>query len=139
MSRQNASKSACIAAWVRRYDPSRPLHYEGAIRFDWASDQTVSDIACPMYPSIDAIVSHARSGRQFDPVADAQLVEDGLLIDLLKRLLLGRDPKTGNHRVLSQKIGQRHEGVFACRAFLAGGPCTKRATRGDASPGSWTS
>ncbi len=38
------------AAWVRRYDPSRPLHYEGAIRFDWASDQTVSDIACPMYP-----------------------------------------------------------------------------------------
>ena len=24
------------AAWVRRHDPSRPLHYEGAIRFDWA-------------------------------------------------------------------------------------------------------
>lgn len=27
------------AGWVRRYDPSRPLHYEGAIRFDWTSDQ----------------------------------------------------------------------------------------------------
>ncbi len=56
------------AAWVRRYDPSRPLHYEGAIRFDWASDQTVSDIACPMYPSIEAIVAHARSGRQRHPL-----------------------------------------------------------------------
>ena len=56
------------AAWVRRYDPSRPLHYEGAIRFDWASDQTVSDIACPMYPSIEAIIAHARSGRQRHPL-----------------------------------------------------------------------
>ncbi len=56
------------AAWVRRYDPSRPLHYEGAIRFDWASDQTVSDITCPMYPSIGAIVAHARSGRQRHPL-----------------------------------------------------------------------
>ena len=38
------------AAWVRRYDPSRPLHYEGAIRFDWTSDQAVTDLTCPMYP-----------------------------------------------------------------------------------------
>ncbi len=35
------------AAWVRRYDPSRPLHYEGAIRFDWTSDQGVSDLTLP--------------------------------------------------------------------------------------------
>ncbi len=56
------------AAWVRRYDPSRPLHYEGAIRFDWSSDQTVSDIACPMYPSIEAIIAHARSDRQRHPL-----------------------------------------------------------------------
>ena len=28
------------AGWVRRADPSRPLHYEGAIRFDWPGDQT---------------------------------------------------------------------------------------------------
>ena len=38
------------AAWVRRYDPSRPLHYEGAIRWDWSGDQAISDITCPMYP-----------------------------------------------------------------------------------------
>ncbi|MFN8518034.1 MAG: glycoside hydrolase family 2 TIM barrel-domain containing protein [Chloroflexota bacterium] len=56
------------AAWLRRYDPSRPLHYEGAIRFGWASDQGVSDIACPMYPPIWAIVAHARSGRQRHPL-----------------------------------------------------------------------
>ena len=24
-----------LAAWIRRYDPSRPLHYEGAIFLDW--------------------------------------------------------------------------------------------------------
>ena len=56
------------AAWLRRYDPSRPLHYEGAIRFDWTSDQGVSDLTCPMYPEIGAIVEHARSGRQRHPL-----------------------------------------------------------------------
>ena len=56
------------AAWLRRYDPSRPLHYEGAIRFDWMSDQGISDITCPMYPPISAIVDHARSGRQRHPL-----------------------------------------------------------------------
>ena len=55
-------------AWLRRYDPSRPLHYEGAIRFDWASDQGVSDITCPMYPTIASIVGHARSGKQLHPL-----------------------------------------------------------------------
>ena len=56
------------AGWVRRYDPSRPLHYEGAIRWDWFSDQHISDITCPMYPPISAIVAHARSGRQRHPL-----------------------------------------------------------------------
>ncbi len=56
------------AAWLRRYDPSRPLHYEGAIRFDWTSDQAVSDITCPMYPPIWAIVAHARSDKQVHPL-----------------------------------------------------------------------
>jgi beta-galactosidase len=56
------------AGWLRRYDPSRPLHYEGAIKWDWASDQAVSDLTCPMYPPISAIVGHARSGRQRHPL-----------------------------------------------------------------------
>jgi beta-galactosidase len=56
------------AAWVRRVDPSRPLHYEGAIRFDWTAGERVTDIICPMYPSILALVAHAQSGRQRGPL-----------------------------------------------------------------------
>jgi beta-galactosidase len=56
------------AGYIRHYDPSRPLHYEGCIRWDWSSDQRVSDLTCPMYPPISAIVSYARSGRQRHPL-----------------------------------------------------------------------
>ena len=56
------------AAWVRRVDPSRPLHYEGAIRFDWTAGRSVTDITCPMYPPIEALLAHARSGRQSRPL-----------------------------------------------------------------------
>jgi beta-galactosidase len=56
------------AAWVRDYDPSRLLHYEGAIRWDWTRDQKISDVICPMYPEIGAIVDHARSGLQRHPL-----------------------------------------------------------------------
>jgi beta-galactosidase len=55
-------------AWVRAADPSRPLHYEGAIRMDWTSDQASSDLTCPMYPHLADIVEHARSGRQRHPL-----------------------------------------------------------------------
>jgi beta-galactosidase len=56
------------AAWLRHYDPSRPLSYEGAIRFDWTSDQGVSDLTCPMYAEIATIVEHTTSGRQRHPL-----------------------------------------------------------------------
>ncbi|MFN8631028.1 MAG: glycoside hydrolase family 2 TIM barrel-domain containing protein [Chloroflexota bacterium] len=56
------------AGWLRRFDPSRPLHYEGAMKYDWASPQTASDITCPMYPPIAAIVAHATSGQQRHPL-----------------------------------------------------------------------
>ncbi len=56
------------AGWVRRYDPSRPLQYEGCIRWDWFADQKISDILVPMYPPISAIVAHAQSGRQRQPL-----------------------------------------------------------------------
>jgi beta-galactosidase len=62
------SNHDAAAAWLRRHEPSRPLHYEGAIRFDWAADQRASDILCPMYPELGAIVEHARSGRQRWPL-----------------------------------------------------------------------
>src|SRR4051794_7545952 len=56
------------AGWARRVDPSRPLHYGGAMKYDWASEQTASDLVCPMYPPISAIVTHARSGAQRHPL-----------------------------------------------------------------------
>lgn len=44
-----------LAGWMRAYDPTRPLHYEGAIAADWESGQTASDIVCPMYPPVEKI------------------------------------------------------------------------------------
>ena len=62
------SNHDAAAGWVRSADPTRPLHYEGAIMFDWTSGQTASDITCPMYPPLAAIVGHARSGLQRHPL-----------------------------------------------------------------------
>ena len=56
------------AAFARSLDPSRPLHYEGAINGDWRGGHTLTDVICPMYPSIKAIVSHAKSGKQDRPL-----------------------------------------------------------------------
>ncbi|HSM33742.1 MAG TPA: glycoside hydrolase family 2 TIM barrel-domain containing protein, partial [Anaerolineae bacterium] len=56
------------AAWLRRHEPTRPLHYEGAIRFDWAGGERATDLVCPMYPEISAIVEFAQSGRQDRPL-----------------------------------------------------------------------
>ncbi len=62
------SNHEAAAAWVRRHDPTRPLHYEGAIRFDWTGGSRVTDFVCPMYPDISAIVEFAESGRQKRPL-----------------------------------------------------------------------
>lgn len=56
------------AGWVRAADGTRPLHYEGAIMFDWFEGETATDVVCPMYPPIDAIVGHATGGRQTRPL-----------------------------------------------------------------------
>ena len=48
---------AAAAGWIREYDPSRPLHYEGAIS-PWQGSATfvhgsaASDVICPMYTSL---------------------------------------------------------------------------------------
>jgi beta-galactosidase len=56
------------AAFARSLDPSRPLHYEGAINGDWRGGHALTDVICPMYSSIKAIVSHAKSGKQDRPL-----------------------------------------------------------------------
>ena len=58
------------AAWLRRWDPSRPLNYEGAIRpeggqgaFTLGSlnrSRDLTDIIGPMYPPVDLIVDFVK-------------------------------------------------------------------------------
>ena len=59
-----------MAGWIRHYDPSRPLHYEGA-GWSWEEmDEKVrgrfaSDLVCPMYSSVEKIVEYARAGPNY--------------------------------------------------------------------------
>ena len=65
------SNHDAMAAWVRRFDPHRPIHYEGAIRPEWGQGiptldslkrgRSVTDFVAPMYPSIDLIEVWDRS------------------------------------------------------------------------------
>ena len=57
------------AAWARGADPSRPIHYEGAIAKDWYSGRSQTDVVCPMYPAIEALLAYAA-----DPRADRPLI-----------------------------------------------------------------
>ncbi len=54
------------AGWVRARDPSRPLHYEGAIARDWSGGRRATDVVCPMYAGVDAIEAWAAEKRD-DP------------------------------------------------------------------------
>ena len=59
-----------LAALIRSLDTTRPLHYEGAIFHarhsetkPWlAGGRNATDVVCPMYAPIAAIVAYARSG-----------------------------------------------------------------------------
>ncbi|MFP4644965.1 MAG: glycoside hydrolase family 2 TIM barrel-domain containing protein, partial [Spirochaetales bacterium] len=62
------------AAWVRRVDPTRVLHYEGAIHGEygqpareWSRGREVTDIVGPMYPEIADIEAWARNPSREDP------------------------------------------------------------------------
>jgi beta-galactosidase len=59
-----------MAGWIRAYDPSRPLHYEAALwngpdgmvrnpEHDLALGDHATDIVCPMYPSLERMISWA--------------------------------------------------------------------------------
>ncbi len=61
-----------MAGWIRRVDPTRPLHYEGAISRwkgeDWHKGHNVTDVVCPMYPTLEELRAYAQ-----DPAADRPL------------------------------------------------------------------
>ena len=58
-----------MAGWMKGYDPSRPLHFEPGVWAQNVKDQPpgkiydvghrVTDVVCPMYPSIDQILQWA--------------------------------------------------------------------------------
>ena len=58
------------AQWIRSYDPSRVLHYEGAIfHTNWKDGgREATDIVCPMYSTIADIVKHGKSGEGVRPL-----------------------------------------------------------------------
>ena len=45
-----ANFEACYR-WIREYDPSRPIHYERAVDYQYFVDSHFTDIMCPMYAS----------------------------------------------------------------------------------------
>lgn len=63
-----------LAGWIRRRDPSRPLHYEGAVRTTstaeqrWAGGQHATDTVCPMYPAVDDIRAWGEAGKDLRPL-----------------------------------------------------------------------
>ncbi|MDR0601764.1 MAG: DUF4981 domain-containing protein, partial [Treponema sp.] len=67
------------AAWLRSWDPSRPLNYEGAIRpktegqgrpnlDSLAQGRTVTDIIGPMYPELELITGFAKYRDDYRPL-----------------------------------------------------------------------
>ena len=62
------SNHEAAAAFARSFDPSRPLHYEGGIRGNWMGSRSLTDVICPMYPSISAIKEYATSKKADRPL-----------------------------------------------------------------------
>jgi beta-galactosidase len=56
------------AGWIRARDPSRPLHYEGAIASDWAAGRLATDVICPMYAPVEKIEAWAESSDDTRPL-----------------------------------------------------------------------
>ena len=64
-----------MAQWIRQYDPTRPLHYEGAVRAGWQQGQNAdvplgqqaTDIVCPMYPAINKMIAWSKRNNDDRP------------------------------------------------------------------------
>ncbi|MBL7497358.1 DUF4981 domain-containing protein [Frankia sp. CNm7] len=56
------------AGWLRRFEPTRPLHYEGAISLDWHGGHAATDLVCPMYPSFESLAAYCADPRADRPV-----------------------------------------------------------------------
>ncbi|MDB6128386.1 MAG: putative beta-galactosidase, partial [Verrucomicrobia bacterium] len=47
-------------------DPSRLIHYEGAITWDWSKGAAATDIVCPMYAEIKQLVAWSQDRKSAD-------------------------------------------------------------------------
>lgn len=56
------------AAWVRHFDPSRPVQYEGAVSPDWYAGRAASDIVCPMYAAFATLEAYSADPRGDRPL-----------------------------------------------------------------------
>jgi beta-galactosidase len=59
-----------LAGWIRGADPTRPLHYEDAVRIEGWDDGGLraTDVVCPMYPEIDEIRAYGVRGKGGRPL-----------------------------------------------------------------------
>jgi beta-galactosidase len=55
-----------MAGWIRFRDPSRLIHYEGAITWNWQTGQAATDLICPMYPEIAKMAAWAKDRKAPD-------------------------------------------------------------------------
>ena len=64
-----------IADWIRDYDPTRPLHNEGALKRGWAQAENdfekggerSNDVIDPMYPHVDSLIEWAKRTKDNRP------------------------------------------------------------------------
>lgn len=66
-----------LAGWIRSFDPTRPIHYEGALRPEWGQGwhtleslkrgRAASDIVSTMYPPLDLVEAWAKTTEDERP------------------------------------------------------------------------
>ena len=60
---------AAMKAWAKASDPSRFVQYEGSHRYDLTSaDPSTTDVVCPMYPTIEAMIDWSDRGTDRRPL-----------------------------------------------------------------------
>ncbi|HZK19926.1 MAG TPA: glycoside hydrolase family 2 TIM barrel-domain containing protein [Treponemataceae bacterium] len=74
----DGSNHSAMNAWLRRFDTTRLVQYEGAVRGEWAqgeySQETLArgkgltDIISPMYPNIELITEYAKKQNDYRPI-----------------------------------------------------------------------
>ena len=95
------------AGWVRARDPSRPLHYEGAIARDWTAGRAATDVVCPMYADVDVGRCAGRRRTRRPAPADPLrvLARDGQLERRPRRTTGPRSARTTRCRAGSSGSG----------------------------------